>query len=71
MQPFIDELLTAEALRLLEEPARPAEAVDRAIPGGRRDPGARVRRNAIPRPAFQRRDECVLDRFLGEVEVPD
>jgi hypothetical protein len=68
---LFDELLTAEALGLLDEPARSPQAVDGTIPGGRRDPRARVRRNAVPRPPLQRSDERVLDRFLGEVEVPD
>ena len=52
-----------------EEP--PAEAVDRPVPCRRRDPGARVVRDAPNRPRLERGDERFLDGLLGEVEVAE
>jgi hypothetical protein len=46
-------------------------AVDRPAAGRERDPGRRVRRHAVARPALERDDERVLDRLLGAVEVPE
>ena len=46
-----------------------AQPVDRLVPGDAGDPCARVRRYAVPRPALQGDDECLLDCLLGRVEV--
>ena len=68
----VGQLLRArEQLRLARERLLAADPVDRAVPRGRDDPGARVRRRAVPRPALRRDDECVLNRVLGEVEVAE
>ena len=61
--------LAPERLDLLGQPVAPAKPVDRAVPRGRRDPGPGVVRHATLRPRLDGRDEGVLDRLLGEVEV--
>ena len=48
-----------------------AQAVDRAVAGDARDPGAGIVRHAVARPALEGDDEGVLDRLLGEVEVAE
>ena len=48
-----------------------AEPVDRAVPRGRDDPGAGVRRDAVAGPALGRDRERLLDGVLGEVEVAE
>jgi hypothetical protein len=48
-----------------------AQAVDRAVTGGRRDPRARVARRAVARPAGECELEGVLNGVLGEVEVAE
>ena len=49
----------------------PPEPIDRPVAGGRRDPGARVVRDAPGRPRLEGRDEGLLDGFLGKVEVTE
>jgi hypothetical protein len=49
----------------------PAQDVEGLAPRGDGEPGARVVRDAGARPADQRRDDGVLDRVLGEVEVAE
>jgi len=46
-------------------------AVDRLAAGRERDPGRRVGRHAVARPALEGDDERVLDRLLRAVEVPE
>ena len=60
-----------EQARLRGERAVAADAVDRAVPGGRHEPGNRVRGRAVARPALGGDRECLLGRFLGEVEVAE
>ena len=47
----------------------PPQAVDRPVARRADDPGARVVGDAIPRPALQRRRECVLDALLRQIQV--
>jgi hypothetical protein len=51
------------------EGALSPEAVDRAVAGGREDPGGRVLRASALRPPLERRGERVLDGVLGPLEV--
>ena len=60
-----------ELLHLVLEPASPAEAVDRLVPRGGRDPRGRVARQATARPDLEGDEEGVLHRLLGEVEVAE
>jgi hypothetical protein len=63
-----------EALEdLLLQLQRPgtAKAIDRLVPGDPGDPGARVVRDPVARPALQCDDERLLDRLLGGVEIPE
>ena len=60
-----------EQARLLGERAVAAQAVDRAVAGGDRQPGARVGRRAVARPALGRDRERLLRGLLGEVEVAE
>jgi hypothetical protein len=53
------------------EPRATTEPVDRLEPPGRDEPRARVRRQAFGRPLLQRRGERIVQRLLGEVEVPE
>ena len=48
-----------------------ANAVDGAVARGRHEPGARVGRDAISRPALRGDREGLLRGFLGEVEVAE
>ena len=56
-------------------PPRPAalgaDAVERPVARGGDDPGRRVVRQAVARPALQRGQERVLDRLLGAIEVAE
>jgi hypothetical protein len=45
--------------------------VDRTMPGGRRDPAARVRRRAAGRPLAHGDGERLLHRVLGDVDVAE
>ena len=56
---------------LLGERPIAAEAVDRAVAGGDRQPGARVGRRAVPGPALGRDRERLLRGVLGEIEVAE
>jgi hypothetical protein len=53
-----------------ERPLAP-DAVDRAVPGRRRQPGAGVGRSALPRPPRGCDRERLLGGILGEVEVAE
>jgi hypothetical protein len=48
-----------------------ADAVDRAVTGRDREPGAWIGRRAVARPALGRRRERLLGGLLGEVEVAE
>jgi hypothetical protein len=48
-----------------------AQAVDRPVARDADDPGARVVRHPVARPALQRSNEGLLDRLLGQVEVAE
>src|SRR5207247_11258743 len=53
-------------------PARlAAQPIDAAIAGGRRDPAARIRRQAVTWPSGERDRERLLNRILGDVDVPE
>jgi hypothetical protein len=54
----------------LKRPLAP-QPVDRLVAADPGDPGARVVRDAVCRPALERDDERLLDRLLGEVEVAE
>jgi hypothetical protein len=56
---------------LLGERPLAAQAVDRAVAGSDRQPGARVRRPAVPGPALGRDRERLLRGLLGEIEVAE
>ena len=60
-----------EQARLLGERAVAAQAVDRAVAGGDRQPGARIGRRAVARPALGGDRERLLSGLLGEVEVAE
>ena len=60
-----------EQARLRGERAVAAQAVDRAVAGGDREPGARVGRRAVARPALRGDREGLLRGFLGEVEIAE
>jgi len=66
-----DLLSACEQLRLARERLLAADPVDRAVAGRRDDPGARVVRDAVARPALGSPDEGVLYRVLGEIEVTE
>jgi hypothetical protein len=59
----------AEKVKLPREVLLAPEAVDRAISPDADDPGSRVGRHPVARPALQGDGERLLDRILGEVEV--
>ena len=60
-----------EELGFLPEDALAANAVDCPVAGRGDDPGARVPRQAVARPALECRGERVLHRVLGELEVSE
>ena len=65
-------LLEPEGVGLLAEPlALPADPVDRPVAGHRRQPGGRVGRHPVDRPALQRLDARLLERVLGQVQVAE
>jgi hypothetical protein len=63
--------LCLEQLRLLGERGFAPEAVDRAVASGDRQPCARVGRRSVAWPALRRGRECLLRRFLREIEVAE
>src|SRR5919198_3162476 len=60
-----------EQAGLLGERALAAQAVDRAVAGRDRQPGARVGRRPVPGPALGCARERLLGGVLGEVEVAE
>jgi hypothetical protein len=62
---------TGQQARLRGERAVSPDAVDRPIAGGRDEPRAGVRRQAIAPPALGRGRKRLLGGFLGEVEVTE
>jgi hypothetical protein len=70
-QPSFELGLASDLGGLFHEAPATAQSIDRAISRGRRDPGARVGRDAALGPGLQGRDERVLDGFLGEIEVAE
>ena len=56
---------------LVGQAAFAADPVDRPVAGGRDDPGAGVRRDAVAGPALRGDRERLLDGVLGEVEVAE
>jgi hypothetical protein len=58
-------------LHLRRERAIAANAVDRAVPSGGHEPGARVGGRPVARPALGGERERLLRGFLGEVEVAE
>ena len=64
-------LLQAQECRLGHERLLPTHPVDRPVAGSRHQPGARIRRIPIHRPAFRRDREGLLRGFLREVEVAE
>src|SRR5207247_8241309 len=67
----VGRLWQLEQLRLLEEGPLAADAVDRPVPRGRRQPGAGIGGGAFPWPTLGRNRERLLGGFLGEVEVAE
>jgi hypothetical protein len=60
-----------EKLGLLRERPLPSDAVDRAVPRRRDDPGAGIRRRPVDGPSLRGADEGVLDRILREIEIAE
>ncbi len=60
-----------EQARLLDERAVAAQAVDRAVAGGDRQPGTRIGRHAVAGPPLRGDRERLLSGLLGEVEVAE
>ena len=60
-----------EELLFVDQPTPSTEAIDGAVPGRGRDPRSRVRGHTALRPDLEGRDEGVLHRLLGEVEVAE
>src|SRR6266702_4568255 len=61
--------LAGELLVLALEELGAAEVIERAVLRCRHEPGARVVRNARPRPGLERGEESVLRELLGEADV--
>ena len=61
----------AQLLGLLGQALAPSQPIDRPISRRRRDPRSRVVGNAALGPGLESRDERILDRFLGKVEVAE
>ena len=62
---------TLEDPSLVGEIALAAKPVDGAVSGDPRDPGSRIGRRPVARPALQRSRERVLDGVLGGVEIAE
>ena len=60
-----------EELGLPRERAFTADPVDRAVPRGRDDPGGRIARRAVRRPALDGSGKRVLNGVFGELEVTE
>jgi hypothetical protein len=60
-----------EQLRLARERAFPADAIDRAVARGRDQPGARILRRSVARPALECGRDRVLKGVLCELEVAE
>jgi len=60
-----------QELRLARERALPADAVDRAVARGRDQPGARILRRSVARPALECGRDRVLKGVLRELEVAE
>ena len=60
-----------QQLRLPREPALPADAVDRAVARGRDQPGTRILRRAVARPALECGRDRILKGVLCELEVAE
>jgi hypothetical protein len=60
-----------EQLGLALERPLAADPVDRAVAGGRQQPGAGVGGGAVARPALERGGEGLLDGVLGELDVAE
>ena len=67
----LERLVTGDRRGLVRESARAPRPVDGTVAGRRRDPRARVGRDAVRGPALERDDVRVRDRLLGEVEVAE
>jgi hypothetical protein len=65
------EQLGLEQLGLRCERALATQAVDRAVARGGDEPGGRVGRCPLTRPALRRDGERILDGLLGEVEIAE
>ena len=58
-----------EECQLLRVPAGAPDPIESAVSGDGRQPGTRVRGNAVPLPGLRGGQERIRDRLLGEVEV--
>jgi len=70
----VDKIERVPAPALTEQLAAagvPAQPVDRAPPRRCGDPAARVRWQAIPRPDAKRQCERILNRVLGDLDLPE
>ena len=60
-----------ELLELLHAAPLTTEPVERSVARHRHDPRARVRGDAVARPAGERDEEGLLHRVLGEVDIAE
>jgi hypothetical protein len=65
--PLVERAADLRVLAL--EQLHAAQPVDRAVPGGGHEPGARTVRDARLGPPLERRDQGVLRQLLGEADV--
>src|SRR5207253_7683728 len=65
------DLGRAEQARLRGQCAIPPDAIDRPVACRRHEPTGRVRGDSVARPALGSDRECLLNGFLGEVEVAE
>jgi len=68
---LLRDLRWLEQPRLLSEDAPAANPVNRAVPRGHEEPGARVLWRPVSRPALRCRRERLLGGLLGQVEVAE
>ena len=71
LQRFVGHLRHLQPMQLGRERAVAANPVDRAIARRDEEPGPRVGRQSVARPARHRDREGVLRGFLGELEVAE